>query len=175
MIPSRLNLLSPEKRQHLKNMVFFQFIKGILEVLLIIACATGIILLGARTILENYFSDLTSTIVFIQSQHVKTNREVRDINVVINNLENIQKEFKPITILIPEITGAVPAGVVLNAAQINPENKTIALSGEANTRDNLLRLEENIKKISWIQSTNLPLSQLTKKDKIPFALSATMK
>lgn len=156
-------------------MVFFQFIKGILEVLLIIACATGIILLGARTILENYFSDLTSTIVFIQSQHVKTNREVRDINVVINNLENIQKEFKPITILIPEITGAVPAGVVLNAAQINPENKTIALSGEANTRDNLLRLEENIKKISWIQSTNLPLSQLTKKDKIPFALSATMK
>jgi len=54
MIPSRLNLLSPEKRQHLKNMVFFQFIKGILEVLLIIACAAGIILLGARTILENF-------------------------------------------------------------------------------------------------------------------------
>src|SRR3989339_967385 len=123
MIPSRLNLLSPEKRQHLKNMVFFQFIKGILEVLLIIACAAGIILLGARTILENYFSDLTSTIVFIQSQHVKTNREVRDINAVIKNLYGIQKEFKPITVLIPDIAAAVPTGIVLNTLQINPENK----------------------------------------------------
>ena len=175
MIPSRLNLLSPEKRQHLKNMVFFQFIKGILEILLIIACAAGIVLLGARTILENYFSGLTSTIAFIQSQHVKTNREVRDINTVINNLDNIQKEFRPITPLIPDIAGAAPTGVVLNAMQINPENKTIFLGGEANTRDNLLRMEENIKKISWIQSTDLPLSQLTKKDKIQFSLSATMK
>lgn len=175
MIPSRLNLLSPEKRQHLKNIVLFQFIRGILEVLLIIACAAGIILLGARTILENYFSDLTSTIVFIQSQHVKTNREVRDINAIINNLDSIQKDFKPITFLIPDIAVAVPTGVVLNTLQINPENKTITLSGEANTRDNLLRMEENIKKIGWIQSTDLPLSQLTKKDKIPFALSAIMK
>lgn len=175
MIPSRLNLLSPEKRKHLKNMVFFQFIKGILEVLLIIACAAGIVLLGARTILENYFSDLTSTIVFIQSQHIKTNREVRDINVIINNLDSIQKEFKPITPLIPDIAGGVPAGVVLNIMQINPENKTVALGGEANTRDNLLRMEEYIEKIEWIQSVDLPLSQLTKKDKIPFSLSATMK
>jgi len=175
MIPSRINLLSPEKRQHLKNMVFFQFIKGILEVLLIIACAAGIVLLGARTILENYFSDLTSTIVFIQSRHVKTNREVRDINVILNNLDSIQKDFKPITALIPDIAGTIPMGVVLNTLQINPETKTITMSGEANTRDNLLRLEDNIKKIGWIQSTDLPLSQLTKKDEISFALSAIMK
>lgn len=175
MIPSRINLLSPEKRQHLKSMVFFQFIKGILEILLIIACVAGIVLLGAKTILENYFSDLTSTIVFIQSQHVKTNREVRDINAVINNLYIIQNDFKPITSFIPDIAEAVPAGVVLNTMQINPENNTITLSGEANTRDNLLRMEENIKKINWIQSTDLPLSQLTKKDKIPFSLSAAMK
>lgn len=175
MIPSRLNLLSPEKRQHLKNMVLFQFIKGILEILLIIACAAGIILLGARTILENYFSELTNTIVFMQSQHVKTNREVRDINAIINNLYGIQKEFKPITTLIPDIAAAVPAGVVLNTMQVNPENKTITLSGEADTRDNLLRMEENIEKIEWVRSVDLPLSQLTKKDKIPFSLSAAMK
>lgn len=175
MIPSRLNLLSPDKRQHLKNMVFFQFVKGVLEIFLIIACVAGIILLGARTILENYFSDLTSTIVFIQSQHAQTNREVRDINTVINNLDVIQKEFKPITTLIPYITTAVPTGVILNTLQINLENKMITLGGEANTRDNLLYFEENVEKMPWIQSTDLPLSQLTKKNKIPFALNATMK
>lgn len=156
-------------------MVFFQFIKGILEILLIITCAAGIVLLGARTILENYFSDLTSTIVFIQSQHVKTNREVRDINIIINNIDNIQKDFKPITTFIPDIAGAMPAGVVLNILQINLENKTIALGGEANTRDNLLRAEEYLEKIEWVQSVDLPLSQLTKKDKISFSLSAAIK
>ena len=87
----------------------------------------------------------------------------------------VQKEYKSITALIPDTTKAVPTGVVLNILQINPENKTIVLGGAADTRDNLLRLEENIKKIEWIQSTDLPLSQLIKKDKISFSLSATMK
>lgn len=175
MIPSRLNLLSQEKRKHLQNMVYFQFIKSVLEIILIILCLSGIILLGAQTVLENYFSGLNSTIAFMQSKYVKTNREVREINNFLSELDKLQKKNQISSPRILDIASAVPNGVVLNTVNINYGAKTMSISGEALTRDNLLEFGENVKKIGWIQSSDMPLSQLTKKDNILFSLSAVIK
>ncbi len=175
MIPSRLNLLSPQKRQYLQAMVRFQFVKSNLEVLLIILCLIGIVLLGSQYVLQDYFTEINSTIITLQSEHTKTNKEVIEINKTLIKLEKIQEQFSPITPLIPEITNAVPEGVVLSILNINKENKSILLSGNAETRDDLLLLGNQLETIEWIQNADIPISQLTKKENVQFAINAKMK
>jgi hypothetical protein len=103
MIPVRLNFLSPSKRHNLQTMVIFQLGKSVLEIILIIICLIGIGLLGAQSILQDYFNDLSGTIAFTQSRHQQTNREVREINLTIEQLEKIQAEYKHLLPLFPSL------------------------------------------------------------------------
>lgn len=175
MMPLRLNLLSPEKRKHLHNTVLFQFVKSVLEILLIIFCLSGIVLLGAQTVLEDYFNDLTNTIVFLQSKQTKTNREVREINAIVINIEKIQKEFQSVAKYLPLITNSIPNNITLHMLRLNFTGKNVTLSGEARTRDALLLLAEQIKKLECIQSVDMPISNLTKKEDVVFSLNASLK
>jgi len=175
MIPCRLSLLSPEKRQNLNSMVYFQFLKSILEILLIVISITGIILLGAQSVLEDYFSKLTSTIVFTQNQFAKTNSEIKNINETIKEVGKIQKEYEPINKIIKLFTTALPNELILNTVSYNQNTKILSLTGTALTRDSLLNFKEQLKSYPEVVSSDLPASQLTKKDMVPFSLNLKLK
>jgi len=175
MIPCRINLLSPQKRQYLQTMVRFQFVKNILEVILIITCFIGIAALGGEWVLESYFSDLNATISSLQNRYTGTNKEIRTINERLGQIMAIQKQYRPITPLLPEITAAIPNNINLAMLNIDLENKTIILVGFAPTRDDLLRLQAQLTNISWVENADVPVTQLTKKDNINFSFIVNLK
>lgn len=156
-------------------MIRFQFIKNILEVILIVVCIIGIAMLGGQWVLANYFKSLNATISSLNNKYAKTNQTVKSINQKLAQLEFIQNAYSPAAPLLPEIIQAIPNGVSLTALNLNPKSKQLNMAGFAATRDDFLDMQTRIAKIPWIQEWDVPVDQLTKKDNINFSFSATIK
>ena len=175
MIPVRLNFLSPNKRRNLQTMVIFQLGKSVLEIILIVMCLIGIGLLGAQSVLQDYFNDLSGTIAFTQSRHQQTNREVKEINQTIIQLEKIQAGYKSFLPLFPSLFTNLPNYIYLDGLNVNLEKGSLTLSGFAKKRDQLLNYKKTLEGLTWVKKIDWPLSQITKKDDLPFTLELEIK
>ncbi|MBI4992736.1 MAG: hypothetical protein HZC26_01175 [Candidatus Magasanikbacteria bacterium] len=175
MIPCRINLISPIKRQRLQTTVRFQFIKNILEIVLIVTCVIGIAMLGGEWVLGSYFNDLNITISSLQNRYAETNKTIRTINEKLKRIDFIQNLYQPVSPLLPDIAAAMPDGANLTALNLDLKNKNLSLIGFAANRDDLLILQSRLEKIAWIQTVDIPVDQLTKKDNINFSFSAAIK
>lgn len=175
MIPCRINLISPQKRQHLQTMVRFQFVKNILEIILIVTCVIGIALLGGEWVLGNYFSGLNITIASLQNRYADTNRTVKLINKKLEQIEFIQSKYRQITPLLPQITKALPDAINLTALNVDKKNKTMQMTGFAPSRGDLLEFQTQLEAADWVETVEIPVDQLTKKDNINFSFSVALK
>ena len=144
MLPSRLNLLSPEKIKRLNFLSNFQFIKNILEFFIIIISISGIVLLGGQIVLEDFSNELNSTLNTLQSQNSDKNKQIKQINNTLTSVDKIQKEFKQFSPLIPQIVAAIPDDVLLKTLSMDLANKKVLLEGYSPTRETLLKLQENL-------------------------------
>ncbi len=174
MIPSRLNLLSPEKMKRLSFLSNFQFIKNILEFFLIIISVSGIVLLGGQLVLEDFSNELDITLNSLQGQHAGTNKQIRDINTTLTSIDKIQKEFEPISHLIPELAAVIPNEILLKTISIDNGSKIVLIGGYSPTRESLLGLQESLSTLSWIDGVEIPISQLTEKENINFSFQVNI-
>ncbi|KKQ27820.1 MAG: hypothetical protein US42_C0005G0045 [Candidatus Magasanikbacteria bacterium GW2011_GWC2_37_14] len=175
MFPHRLNLLSPEKAQHLKRMVNFQFIKNLLEIILIIISLCGITLLGGQWILEDYFNKIAEQIISISSHYSETNLDIKKINQTINKVEKIQNEYYSWSNKIVIISEKIPQNITLQNLSLDQKNKKLTLQGTALTREDLINLKNQLITIPFLQTADIPPSQLTEKTNLLFSLVVLLK
>jgi len=175
MIPLRHNFLSPKKRKHLKHLIDFQFAKNILEIILMTLSFAGIILLGGQWVLQSYFNDLTGQLVSINSQYSQTNKEIKEINEILAGTEKVQNKYISWSKIIREFSDAVPNNIAFNVLQIDYQSKIFNMSGFAPVRQDLLDLQKSLGNISWLEKIDIPISQLTEKQNIPFFITAKIK
>ncbi|HLD31731.1 MAG TPA: hypothetical protein VJB37_02450 [Patescibacteria group bacterium] len=168
MIPSRLNLLSPEKKKHLHGMISLQFSKSAVEMVLFVISISSIAFLGSKLVLEEHLTDLNLAVASLQSQNPKTNQEILNLNKRLKKIEYIQKEYSPLVPHLVEIGNHIPSSVTLDRLEINQEEKSVLISGLAPTRDDLLMVKANLEKIEWLETIEIPLAQLTQKENIKF-------
>ena len=174
MTPTRLNLLSTKKQKQLQKMIYFQFIKSILEITLFVLSISGIALLGGKSILQTHAFALTEQIVAINNQHAETNKKIKNINHILKNSEEIQKNYIAWSIITAKITKGIPNDVVLVNLNLSKKDKSITLSGTAKTRVALLELKDSLENLELINKVNIPLSKLTEKENIPFSITAKL-
>jgi Tfp pilus assembly protein PilN len=175
MLPIRLNLLSPDKKHHLKRMALFIFFKNILEIILIIVAVAGVIFIGGRWFLQNYFNDLTEHLVSVGNQKNDTSQRIRHINFVLKDLSLMQKEYQPWTPVIVAIANSIPAEISLDSLVLDRNTNIFTFTGLAKTRADLLNFQDKLQELPFITKVELPLSQLTEKEHIPFIITATVK
>lgn len=138
-------------------------------------CIAGIAALGAQYVLQDYFNQLSNTISFMQSQRTQTNREVRAINNTLTEINKIQKDYKKITPTIAELLPIIPPQIVLSSMSLDMEKKQIVFSGMAKERDALLEFKKSLEASAELLNIDLPISQLTIKQNLPFSLIAKLK
>lgn len=168
---TRLNVLSPRKKANLRRLVYFQFVKNVFEILLIIVAVFGIILLSARVILIDYFSTLTAQSISVQQSSAQKNRSIRAVNQQITHLTIAQKEYVSWTPVMTDIAAHIPPNVELTKMTIKKSDSTLAIAGVAKTREDLLALKEKLESLAIIQQVNISLEQLTAQTNIPFSLT----
>lgn len=175
MLPTRLNLLSPQKQQYLHKMVYVQFLKHLLELVLFLVTLVAIVLMGADTMLHNYFTSITSRVDVSAERISDVNQNVQFINSSLNRTYLIQEEFLSWPKRVESIAATVPPGVQLKSMSLQPKNNKYVFSGTANTREDLLAFEAALEALPHVSSVSFPISQLTKKENISFSMTALLK
>lgn len=172
MYPIRLNLLSPSKRKFLERLVLSEFVKTLIETFIIFLALVGILLLGGDYILRQHFNSLAANLASISNQQVNKNRELKDINFILDQTEKLQKAYSPWTETIAHLNTLVPPGVTLQQLILDTPKKEYTFAGKADTRDDLLLFKKNLETDSLIASVDFPLSQFTDKTNVSFSITA---
>ncbi len=174
MQPSRLNLLSKEKKHHLQQMVYVQFSKHTLEIVLFIVALFGVALIGSEQVLLSYFQSINNPHAANIEQLTEINDKVSYINTTVKRAEIIQSLYTPWSTRMATLVAQTPADVELTGLRVQESTKLLTISGEAATRDALLEYQQALESVDWIASAVIPLSQLTEKDAFPFSIQATL-
>jgi hypothetical protein len=173
MHPTRLNLLSPEKRTYLRRMIYAQFTKNTLISVIFIFCISGITLLGGQWVLQEYFCDISNNLLSINGRHAEKNKQIKEVNIIISEIDALQEINILWSPTIIRLTNSIPEGIVIDNLSLNSNSNAFIFNGTADTRENLLKMQTNLNNLDFIDSTDIPLSQLTEKENFTFSISAT--
>jgi Tfp pilus assembly protein PilN len=175
MYASHLNFLSANKRKLLLTMLYLQFFKGLLEIFLCIVSLACIILLGGQWVMQTYFNTLAADLTYMTKQHADTNRQIHTINTILKRTDTIQSRYNLWTPNLVALFSSVPDAITIDTATLDASTHTYVVSGSAASRDDLLQFRDRLQKISFVDSVDIPLSQLTFKEKFPFSLTIKIK
>lgn len=175
MHPIRINLLSNEKKKYLNRMIYVQFIKNTFISIVFVFCISGIILLGCQSVLQEYFSEVSSSLTVSGGVNSTKNKQIQSINDTINRVEALQEIHNSLSFTIIEFGNVVPEGVILNNLFINNGSKKIDVSGVAKDRKALLSFRDAVNSLKFTENIEIPISQLTEKENINFSIQIDMK
>jgi Tfp pilus assembly protein PilN len=169
MLPTRLNSLSPKKQKNLQRTIFAEFTRTSLETMLFLVCVAGIFLVGGKYMIQSYFNDITETLITSSQTQTEYNHEIKDINNQLVYINTIQNQYVLWTPLLTKISEKIPKNVKISILTIDNQSSEIYISGQAESRTDLLELESNLESLEFIESISIPLSQLTDKENVNFA------
>lgn len=170
-----INLLSTNKRHHLKRLTIFLMIKNILLWLLAGTSLCGIILLFSYLMVINQFQILSESAVLVNREYANHNTEVRDLNKIILEFRKTQGDYKKSSPWLIAFIQNLPSDIKLNYLNIDYENKKIIFSGVAKTRSALINYQNKIRELDWIKKFEIPPQQLLQKEDIIFSFNTDIK
>ncbi len=174
MLPTRLNLLPRKKKKILEQVIFLHFIKGILELAIIIAATTSIALVGGARVLQDHYNALKQVTLASTSKYDAVDEQMSRLNKKISRAEKIQRRHIMWTPILAQFSSVLPEEVALQSLTLDAREKKVNLSGFADTRETLLEIQQAINEHPMLGPADIPASSLTAKEKIPFLISTTL-
>ena len=104
-------------------------------------------------------------------------KDIKKTNKKINFVYKINSNKIVVSDLIENISSLISDGVYLKSLSLNANTGDVNLSGFANTRDNILTLEDRLKNSNWVDKSSFvsPKSNILKKKNIDFTFSFKLK
>lgn len=167
----RLNLLPPDKQQNLQRTIMAQFIKNIFELAFLVTCIIAIGLLGGQWVLQNYFHDITASTLSVSTGPNERTTRINEVNAILRNANAAQKGYTLWTPTLIELHEVIPDNVVITQISMNTQGKKATIMGRAETRDALLELERALESLDFLGEIEIPISQLTQQENIPFTFN----
>lgn len=167
-----LNLISEKLRKEIKLKYFYQLIKKINYILIIIFIAVTIILLIAKIILQNNFIETVEQTVLITKNNLDHNNKAQEINNKLKIISTIQNDFSAQSKIIENLSTITPVDITFNLIKIDFTNKNIKIRGEAKQRAGLLELKNNLEKSDIFTNIEFPTKNLLEKENINFEINA---
>ncbi len=175
MMDIKINLLSPNKQKHLERMVKFIFSKYILEIVIFFAAIIASFMIWSWIILQEGFAQLAATSATVNKEYLSQNKDIRDINFKIKNIQKSSQSYNPLTPYLRDVMNNLPANIKLVSFYINITNKEVILQGVAKTRQDLLNYQTELLKIGWLSAVSTPVSKLFQKENISFEFKTGIK
>ena len=173
MYPIRLNLMSQKKQQYARGIMTMGFIKNTLAIVFIVLCCFAIFSIISQAFLQSQFADITLQSLRTHTSAGEINAKIQKINAIIKQASAIQDQYTPWSIYVTRITAALPKEVNINHISLKKKEQLFEISGSVPSRDSLMKLKEQLEALDEIAAVNIPLSNLTKQDDIPFTLSVS--
>ncbi|MBT3816745.1 MAG: hypothetical protein HOE80_04275 [Candidatus Magasanikbacteria bacterium] len=176
MFPTRINVISPDKRKRIERIVHVQFFRTLIQMGLIIASIAGIVLVGGEIILDEYFEGIIEiNNINTQQKQGETNKQIGKINNTLKNTRALQSVYTQWSDVIVTLASSTPSGIVFSDILLDTNTKKYTFSGFAFTRDDLLAVKEQLETIPEIETVTIPLAHLTEQTNILFTITADLK
>lgn len=170
MMPLKLNLLPPAKRNGFLNLAKYLFIREMLELAIFTLAILSIMYLFAWWVVTQAMTDVVTSSLLVNKEPPPVNKEVRELNRLTKAIIASGQDFYPLTPKLMEIVSTLPPTVKLIGVNIDRTNSSVTISGTAATRDALLEYQKVIEDIAWIKGITAPTSQLFQKENINFEI-----
>ncbi len=170
-----LNLVSRELKQEIKLRHIYSLLKKMNFVVIIIVIIIAIILLSAKLILQNNFNKVVGqTTLLTGIGGKKYTEEVRGINSRLNIILQIQNERVPWSYLLEVIAGITPDGITLSSLKLNKKNSALKITGNAKTRNDLLKFKNNLENSKIFTAVKSPIKNILQKENINFEFNTKL-
>lgn len=170
MLPTRINVLPPDKQVHLQRMIRSEFIRSTLALLIIVCAIVGMAFVGSRAVLQSYFSDLADTLNAVTVNSKDKNALIGQANSRIDLAERVIATYYYWPAFVTELYNAIPDSVILSKVIIDKPEGVATVSGTSATRDGLIQLGSALRALPMVDSVDIPISQLTEQEDISFTL-----
>lgn len=171
-----LNLL-PHSRKVAQRRTFIakklQFLTGVTVVAT--SCAV-VMLLTSDWLLQRWLGDLVTT----SNTDLISAEERSELKTIVDELVLLTTAAQPTLVqqprILPDLVNLLqptPDGIQLHSLSLDYVEEKLTLAGSAVTRDDLVAYQQILTAITGVHKVNLPLSDLTKKDTVPFSIHAT--
>ena len=169
-----INLLSPSQKKELKIKRLYIAIKELVMLILLFTSIIAILLLSSKYILDNRLAKLIEKNAYAIQQNMEVVRKIKSINEKIKIVDKIQLNFKQWSEFLFSLNDSTPENISYEIIRINYEDATIELKGIAKTRNDLTKLEDNLKNSNVLENVNLPLQSLLPKENNKFSIIANI-
>ena len=171
MYPIRLNLMSQKKQQYAKRIMTMGFIKNTLAVIFIMLSCFAIFSIISQLFLQTQFADIALQSLRTHTSVGEIDARIQKINTITKQASAIQDQYREWSSPIVLIAQTIPAeNTIAHIGFVGKDNR-LELAGSSPSREAFLTLKDKLESLDQIDKVTIPLSDLTKQDKINFTLS----
>ena len=170
-----INVLAPEKKNKLEQLLQFLFTKNILEIALLFLALLATTYVWGWLVLSQVFTDLSQSALLVSRDRWQYNQQIKKINQAIKEVDLASQNYAPLSTKLIELATSTPGEVQLTSVTLDRKQNILTVSGVSKTRAALLDFEKRLHAISWIDKPTTPLSQLLTKTDIDFQITAQLK
>jgi Tfp pilus assembly protein PilN len=166
-----------EAYEYQKATVFTEFTASLIIGLSVFFSGIFIIAwLMMLSIQQNALNQLESfSSVPLPAGSVELEEKANRFNELVSQTANIVKTFPRWSILLEELKLRVIPGISISNFSLPSPEATFSLNGIAENRDTLNRFKKSLEESPLLAEIKLPLTDLEKKEKIPFSISFKLK
>lgn len=168
----KLNLVSPEQKKYLHYEFIYLSLRGVITMILIFTIIVSAMFISARLMLEDHYASLLAQTTLVNQRSFGIDNEITQINESLKNISEIQRGFVKWSNLVIDFTRAVPSGVSISSLSLDKNLQSLSLNGTATTRDNFLKFQENLKKLTYLNEVNNPIINLLLRENLDFQFTA---
>jgi len=175
MMPIHLNFIKSENRREIRTAAVLAWLRNVARSLFIIIFVFD----GFLALIFFLFHDQVQIIYRISNdssqRYAFYNEEIRNINERAGQLNLAGKNFGTLTARFWSLVNSVPQDIKISGLVFDTNDTTMTIPGVAKTRDALIEYDAALSALPWVEKTNLPKSQLLKKEDVPFLITVTIK
>lgn len=115
---------------------------------------------------------LRTEVASAETQNAQVIEEsVKTLNVQLSRYSDFRQKSVSPTLIFSKIEGLMPGGASLTTMLVNAADRKIILAGRADTREDVMFLENNLKKSDFFERVESPLSNFLEKTDPAFSFT----
>lgn len=175
MFPVRINVLSDSKKSHLKRLTLFTYLKSSFAIVFALVAILATLLIITQNYFITYETALTYGSLSLHPSFRADIKHITETNTQLKKINSVQKDFTLWSPRLEAIMTAIPNGITIDSLTFDRSDNTFTLVGTADTRDTLDECEKRLKNLPSLESVEIPVGELTRREFIPFTAHAILK
>ena len=178
-----LSLLPVGTQEAYQEKNTLQFLRGIANIISITAILFLVLFLGAIIFyfwLANQADQQIASLATINQSKsdpkiTEIQNTLKDVNPKIEIEAKLEDQMTAWSPILKQITATMPDGVVLSQITLAKEDQPMSLVGLAQSREALVTFRENLAKLSFVDSLQLPSSNINQDNVVNFTITLNIK